>query len=220
VFASNRDGKFGLYQKRVSGSDGDEPLYLTDEAKQIIPFHWSPDDRFIAFVPFINASTTAGLHFLRLFGDRKPFAIESDFYTYAPRFSADGKWIAYVSGESGTTEIFVDTFPQSSGSRRISTNGGIHPRWRRDGKELYFWEFALSHESSHFIMAVDIQSGPSGIQASAPKPLFERPIAGLLDSRSNYDVSPSGQRFLLRYRTAASPPAVTAVLNWASQLEK
>jgi len=153
---------------------------------------------------------------LRSSGERRPveFAKGGDS-PGGGRFSPDGKWLAYVSEESGRQEIYVAAFPGPGGRWQISTEGGRAPRWRRDGKELFY----VSLERK--MMAVEIKPGPS-FEAGHPTALFDTPhrVAARLGVPA-YDVSADGQRFLIV--TAAgetAAPPLTLVVNWPAALER
>jgi Tol biopolymer transport system component len=125
-----------------------------------------------------------------------------------PVFSPDGKWVAYSSNESGTTEVYVRPFPaMNSGKWQVSTSGGSKPRWKQDGKELYY----ISIDNK--LMAVTVNAGTT-FELGTPRPLFEMPQATLVDD-AVYDVAADGQRFLL-----CAPPgtkyfsSITVALNW------
>lgn len=124
-------------------------------------------------------------------------------------FSPDGRWIAYQSDESGPDEVYVQSFPLGGGKFQVSIGGGSHARWRADGRELYF-------VSGGSLVTVKIQTSPR-FEASAPQPLF-----GVLTTvPRGYDVTPDGNRFLVRMRpseTREAPPA-TVVINWQAGLK-
>ena len=144
---------------------------------------------------------------LPLSGEKKPEpVVRSQFNEISGRFSPDGRWIAYVSDESGRQEVYIQGFPKAASRVQISTNGGNRPRWRRDGKELFF--SALTPE----MMAVDIGvSGDGGAHVGLPHKLFAvRPIG-------NWDVMPDGQRFLINTNTqpTSNPdPPIRVIVNW------
>jgi len=121
--------------------------------------------------------------------------------------------MAYASAESGTVEIFVQTFPASGGKWQISTAGGSYPRWRRDGKELYY----VAPDNA--LMAVEVATG-SGFAAGTPKALFRTRIKSL-DIGFPYDVSPDGQRFLVNTLPEGEQrDAISVVQNWTAELKK
>jgi len=126
------------------------------------------------------------------------------------QFSPDGKWVAYDSNESGRWEVFVTSFPDAKGKWQISTGGGRQPRWRGDGKELFY----LAPDAK--VMAVPVTSGVN-FQAGAPVALFQANPRELLATSeiAVYDVSKDGQRFLIntQVNTDAGRP-MSVVLNW------
>jgi Tol biopolymer transport system component len=205
AFSSNREGQFNLYQKLSSGAGGDEELLKSGETKFMED--WSPDGQFILYRTQ-GGKTRADIWVLPLFGDRKPSSLlQTDFAENWARFSPNGKWIAYQSDETRTREVYVREFQGSSGSWRVSTGGGVIPRWRRDGKELFY-------NGGGKLMAVDVKENGSSFEAGIPKVLFEG-IRAL-----SYDVSGDGQRFLIAVPVEESTPeSITVVLNWTADLK-
>ena len=163
-----------------------------------------------------TANDHEGLWALPLFGDRKPFPfVQSNFLAVSAVFSPNGRYVAYMSGETGSYEIYVQTFPQQTGKWQISTAGGLQPEWSRDGKELFY----LARDSR--LMAVDVNTTAATLEAGIPKPLFQTQLDSTYRGRNFYVVSPDGQRFLLLepVNDAASPP-ITVVVNWPALLKK
>ena len=137
----------------------------SDAAK--LPLDWSSDGRFLLFEAREPLGAKAKLWVLPLSGDRKAFSLlQTPFSESLGAFSPDGRWIAYVSDESGRPEVYVQTFPVSTAKWRVSTNGGTQPRWRRDGKEIFY----LASDSR--LMAVAVSAGAS-FEAGIPAALFE-----------------------------------------------
>jgi eukaryotic-like serine/threonine-protein kinase len=127
--------------------------------------------------------------------------------------SPDGRYVAYVSTESGRAEIYVQSFSGLGGKWQISSDGGIQPHWRADGKELFYLAFV-----SDQLMAVEVTTGDK-FEAKIPTVLFTGHIA--LGGRNTFLPSKDGQRFLL----VSTPPGeatspTTIVLNWMAQLGK
>lgn len=214
VFSSDRDGPMNLYQRAASGAGNAEALHKTENIKT--SNDWSADGRFILYQEQ-NQKTSLDLWVLPLSGDQKPFPyLQTDFAEQQGRFSPDGKWVAYASNESGTWEVYVQSFPASGGKWQISTNGGAQPQWRRDGKELFY----LSPDRK--LMAVDVK-GHDTFDAGAPKELFGLRLqtGGLPGPRNYYVASADGHRFLV-----ASAPEdrittpTTVVLNWTADLRR
>ena len=130
-------------------------------------------------------------------------------------FSPDGRWLAYVSDESGRYEIYVQPYPGPNGKWQISTGGGTEPRWNPKGRELFY-------RSGNKMMAVDIATQPS-FTVGKPRILFEGQYQPTPTTSPNYDVSPDGQRFLMLKPSAAAeaaPTQINVVLNWFEELKQ
>ena len=127
-------------------------------------------------------------------------------------FSPDGRLIAYTSNESGKFEVYVETVPRSDRKWPVSTNGGYEPRWRADGREIYY----LSDDRK--LMAVSVGVGPSfGI----PQLLFQTRVPeGVTANRTHYVPSRDGQRFLVNVASETPTSPITVVLNWTAGLKK
>jgi hypothetical protein len=131
---------------------------------------------------------------------------------------AEPRWIAFASNVSGDNEIYVESFPAGTDRVRISTNGGNGPRWRGDGKELFY----LSRDNA--MIAVDINAGKS-LMHGVPHELFKARVrpGGRQPYNSRYGVSPDGQQFLIITRPQTddvTPPGITVVLNWLAGVKK
>jgi hypothetical protein len=160
--------------------------------------------------------TRNDLWVLPLFGDRKPVPyLQTEFQEGHGQFSPNGRWIAYHSTESGRYEAFVQSFPASAGKWQISTTGGYRPRWRRDGKELFY----IAADGK--FMAVPV-SAEATVEAGVPKALFQTSFIGFpFGGFANYAVSADGQRFLINVPTGEGSAApITVVLNWTAGIKK
>jgi Tol biopolymer transport system component len=206
AFQSNKEGPLNVFLQLSDGTGGLERLTTSDDVQ--FPNSWSPDGQLLAFT---DVSPTTGYDIWILsIKDRKaqPF-LRTPFSENAPRFSPDGRWIAYVSDESGRLEIYVQPYPGPGGKWQISTEGGNEPVWNPNGRELFY-------RVADKMMGVDIATQPS-FAAGKPHILFERPYATAAQSVPNYDVSPDGQRFLmlkLNEAQEAAPTQINVVLNW------
>ncbi|MCI0444087.1 serine/threonine-protein kinase [bacterium] len=214
VFSSTRNGRLEAFQKPSSG--GSENVLISSES-EVLPDDWSRDGRYILYEVF-DPKTKSDLLILPMLGDRKPIPyIGTEFFEVHGQFSPNGKWVAYVSNESGRPEVYVTTFPSSAGGKwQISTDGGDHPQWRRDGKELYY----ISPDKK--LMAVQIKSGET-FEASLPISLFLAPVSLHLfpAERNQYVVTTDGKRFLFNQiieDSSLSP--MTVVLNWTTLVKK
>jgi serine/threonine protein kinase len=212
VFSSNREGVTNLFLKNASGVGDEEVLLKSDENKTADD--WSADGKFIVY-DSRNTQNKADLWILPMEGDRKPFPfLQTVFNELQAQFSPDGKWLAYTSDESGTPEVYVQTFPASGGKWRISTTGGAEPQWRRDGKELFY----LGGDKK--LMAVEIKQG-TAFEAGVPKALFETRVLALTTFRNHYVVTADGQRFLINSGLADSDYApISVVVNWTEDLKR
>ena len=210
VFASGRKGPWDLYRKRASGAGPDELLLETDAMKR--PGSPSRDGRFLFYE---SGDPLPELWRLPLAGDRtpKPFLVQPKARLAQPRLSPDHRWLAYMSDESGTREIYVRTVGGPGGKWQISTSGGRDPHWRADGKELFY----LSGDNK--LMAVEVSSTGPTFDTTKPTALFDVQLTGF--PGTDYAVSADGQRFLLNapYSGPVSTP-ITVVLNWTAALER
>jgi eukaryotic-like serine/threonine-protein kinase len=214
VFSSNRSGPYDLYWKTSSGAGNEEVLLKSDNAK--FATDWSLDGRFILYTDQA-AATLSDIWALPLFGDQKPIPIlQSTFSEGVAKFSPDARWIAYVSTESGIPQIYVRNFPPGGGQWMISRDGGIQPRWRHDGRELFYYS------PDGKVMAVEVKTDGNNFEAGNPHALFEtRLISGPPTGGGGYTVSRDGQRFLvnmLAEETSAAPAVV--VENWTASVKK
>ncbi len=214
AFSSFKKGNRDIAIKSASGL-GEEILLLDSPNREVLE-DWSKDGRYILYALDLGPTSTPAqdLYVLPLFGDRQPFPIvQSPFQENEPNFSFDGKWVAYTSNESGSFQIYVISFPALDQKRQISTNGGGQPRWKQDGKELYY----LAPDGK--LMAAEITTGPK-LDSSTPRELFDTGLpVSLLQDR--YRVTPDGQRvLLLKPVIEVSPTPITVVLNWSAGLKK
>jgi Tol biopolymer transport system component len=210
VFGSNRDGPSDLYQASSSGVGDDKALLKSNAVKRATD--WSFDGRLIVYESK-DRKTDLDLWTLSVRGDRReaPY-LQTEFAERLGRLAPNGRWMAYVSNESGRDEVYVRPFPLSSGKWQISTAGGTEPRWRRDGQELFYLA------ADQRLMAVPVQSS-SRLEHGVPRMLFEARM--IQDKTWGYDVTPDGQRFVVGLAVGGSPPApINIVLNWAAALSR
>jgi serine/threonine-protein kinase len=204
-------GPPNLYWQPVDGSSPMERL-TTSEYNQFSG-SWSPDGTTLAFVEF-----GPGIGRILLLDVRSrrvtPFLNSQSAQAY-PEFSPDGRWLAYVSDESGRGEVYVRPFPGPGGKWQISQQGGYQPLWARTGKQLFYkWEDQ--------VWAVDVQTAPV-FSAGKPRLLFQQPGLGLGVPIRNWDLSLDGQRFLMVKSDERKPTPVTEMIlvqNWFEELKR
>jgi eukaryotic-like serine/threonine-protein kinase len=172
------------------------------------PMSWSPDGSTLAFHER-KPDGERDIWVVSAGSDPVPFLI-TPFDERSPRFSPDGKWLAYVSDESGRNDVYVQPFPGPGAKWLVSTDGGIDPVWSRDGRELFY-----RHDDELMTASVSLKAGFS---AGRPQRLFEiRVDAG--DDGPNYDVSPDGTWFVMpRRNRGAIPGELHLVLNWFGEV--
>ncbi len=197
-----------IYRRPAGG--GAEELLL-DAAGPRQTADWSPDGKYLLFVKGPVGSHQE-IWALPLSGDRKPFQLvpSGALYSDEPHFSPDGHWIVYESNESGRAEIYVMTFGGRPGKWQVSSNGGTTPRWRSDGKEIFY----LSTEG--FLTAVPVSPVPSGFQIGVPHQLFRQ----LSSANSDYAPAIGGQRFLFNAAGEQHSEPITLVTNWTADIKK
>jgi Tol biopolymer transport system component len=213
VWGSNRGGSYQLYERAASGAGGDTLLLKSDHP--IWPTDWSWDGRFIIYYQ-IDPKTKRDVWVLPVPGssEAKPFpVVRTEANEFAGTLSPNGRWLAYASDVSGRPEIYVQSFPGGGGKRQISTGGGNDPRWRRDGRELFY--YAADGE----LMAATVRTGES-FETDAPVSLFEF-RAGNIAILLPYAVTADGQRFLINAVVETKPNApLTVVVNWTAGVKR
>jgi Tol biopolymer transport system component len=206
--------------KDASGAGNDELLFESAETKS--PSSWSADGKFILFTS-VGSKTRQDIWVLPmgkdpsapLVTDRKPFVfLQTDYAESEAVFSPNGRWVAYRSNESGRDDIYVKPFPGPAGRWQVSTGGGTRPKWRRDGKELFY----LGVDDK--LMAAEIRMKGTALEVGAVRPLFQT-RAARQGPAGVFDATADGQRFLVNttaVEQSASP--ITLVLNWPAGLKK
>jgi Tol biopolymer transport system component len=193
AFGSRRNGKWGLYLKLADNTRNEE--LLMESEIPTVPMSWSPDGKLLVY--WASDPKTAGDVWALPLTEKKPMPVLQNVADERnPQVSPDGKWVAYSSNETGRSEIYIKAFPEGPAKIQVSVNGGLFPRWRHDGKELFF----LNLVSLGSMMASDIRTVGSSIQREVPRLLFQSvfvssPHAG--GQYHAYAVSPNGQRFLI-----------------------
>jgi serine/threonine-protein kinase len=187
AYASSREGSTNIYWRLADGSGSEEQL--TSGAYTFVPQSWSPDGEHLLLTE-IDPQRPVRVALLPTRGERKPVAFPaSERMSTLASLSADGRWIAYVSNDSGRNEVYVRPFPGPGAALQISTSGGEEPLWAGKAHELCF-------RRGDAIVSVELVSVGGRLTAGAAKEIFSGRYAphGV---RTGYDVSADGRTFLL-----------------------
>ncbi len=203
-----------LYQKAASGAEDDTLLLKSDYNKQ--PTDWSRDGRFIIYRQQ-DPKTKWDVWVLPApgSGEAKPFPlVRTEANEFGGTLSPDGRWRAYVSDVSGRNEVYVQSFPKGGGKRQVSNGGGGGPRWRRDGRELFYYA------GDGKLMAAPAPRGES-LELGAAVPLFEFHAGTSNVPFAPYAVTADGQRFLINAAVDTEPNApLTVVVSWTAGVKR
>jgi serine/threonine protein kinase len=210
LFSVNRKLGFQLQLKNADGSGSEEQVGDFGTLSSINPWDWSRDGKYV-LVRKANE-----LWYLSTPEHIANPLLQVKWTVRNAQFSPDGRWMCYASNETGRMEIYVSPFPTGNGKWQVSSAGGEEPRWRHDGKELFY----LSAEGK--MMAVGVKTGAS-FEAGSPVALFQthrrQPVSA--QDVFSYDVSGDGQRFLILSKVEeANPAPLSVLLNWASEMER
>jgi serine/threonine-protein kinase len=207
VFNSARSGISSLFWQRVDSQGGQEPVFLPDRS-MALPIginSWLPDGRTVIF-DALSARTGRDLWVVRLDGERVPEPLlQTSFNEFAPDVSPDGRWLAFVSDETGRQEVYLQPYPGPGGRRRVSVDGGTTPMWAHNGRELFF-------RSGDAMMSLNVN--PSrGSSPEEPRSLFR------INSPYRYGIGPDGRFLMIEDLPSVPARPVTVVLNWFEELE-
>jgi len=205
AFTSNQQAAISV--KTLGSSEPDQTLISAPKPIFQAISDWSRDGRYLMYEqgPGLNVD----LWVLPLEGDRKPFAFTSS--ASRGTFSPDGRWVAYVGQESGRPEVFVAPFPWTGAKWQVSNGAGTGPRWRADGKELFYFDL-------NGIVAADVDGSGSSFQVGSSKLLFRIPMRGIV--AREYAPTRDGQKFIAVSPSEGSSQSLTLVQNWLAELNK
>ena len=212
IFSSNRKGSFHIYRKASNGSGTDELLLDSDTDDQAE--ECSPDGKYLAFLRRKRPQQyTADIWVLPFTARGKPSPlIENEFDKRFPAFSPDGRWLAYASNESGRFEVYVAPFPGAKGKWQVSNSGGTFPRWRGDGKEVFYLG------ADNRVRATEIAARGSSIRVGSTETLFRTQTVPT--PISPFDVTADGRRFLINAMPVVNDNSepVTLLINWTKKI--
>jgi Tol biopolymer transport system component len=218
LFSRHRAGRWSLWRKTADGVGTEAKLMESDEL--ITPMAWSPDGRFVYQK---GSSTQSDLWVLPTAGP--PHVLQQAPGTDSHgQVSPDGRWIAYGSSETRRPEVYIRSFPDGARKWLVSSGGGSLPRWRGDGRELFYLS-GMRGEGE--VVSVEIEVSGTNLKLSAPRPLFESGYAQSgPDFGGNYHtyvVSRDGQRFLIPRvpgATSEMPERIEVIVNWAATMSR
>ena len=213
AYTSGRSGHSEIYRKHSDGSGAEEQL-LTD-SQVLLTDDWSQDGKYL-----IYSKGTWGSNWeiwaLPLAGEGKPFLVvprsTTNSYNSNASLSPDGRWIAYASDESGTTELYVSAFRGGQGKWQISSNGGGQGHWSKDGKQLYFMDVTFN------LYSVSVREVDNALQFGAPQRLIG--TSSYSAPEVFYDVTADGKKILVDRVSQQVGQEITVVTNFASELKK
>ena len=200
----------------VRSADGTERRLTNTRTSQTL-WDWSPDGQYLLYTALSNElspTTRYGLWALPLIRGEPLQLTRGTFRENDGRFSPDGHWITYTSGEFGRNEIYLQRFPDGGTKSRVSTRGGSHARWRGDGREIFY------RSPDGTLMSVTVRLSASAPELGSPVPLFKLPpLLPSAFAQAGYDASADGQRFLasVSVETAEASPMIV-VTNWQADL--
>ena len=188
---------------------GNEQLLVESEEVKFAS-DWSRDGRFLLYGSE-SPQTSCDIWVVPMEGEHKPFVfLKTNFDERHAVFSPDGRWVAYTSNQSGQYEIYVQPFQRGTGQWQVSSSGGMYPRWRSDGRELYY----IAPDGK--MMAASVTTSGTTFQAGTPMALFQTRIYGGgtdVNVGHQYDVSTDG-RFLINTVLEDSTSPITLLQNW------
>jgi Tol biopolymer transport system component len=211
AYTSDRNGHSNIYRKPSDGS-GAEELLLTDE-QVTLSSDWSRDGKYLLYSRGPSGSNWE-VWGLPIEGEHKPWLVvphAANSSAGQGRLSPDGHWLAYISSESGVTELYVVAFPGGQGKWQVSTNGAVEPQWSRDGRELYYF-----NASSRSVIGVPVKETNGALQFGIPQSLATNPAS----QQGSYDVSPDSKKILLDVVSQQVSQSVTVVTNFTVGLKK
>ena len=216
AFVSTRNAQTSIYVKLSNGSAVEEALVSSAELKWNPTF--SPDGKFIIYAQ-LNPKTNTDLYLLST-GDKKiePFW-QTNFIEAQPRVSPNGRWVAYVSNETGQFEVYVQTFPIAGSKLLVSIGGGSQPQWRADGRELYYYA------PNRKLMAVEVNGDGPAFTVGIARALFDIRVFGAVDQsfpgNGYYTPTRNGNRFVVpSLPEIPERQQINVILNWTADLKK
>jgi len=213
AMASSSTGNFNIYLRSINGSSEEMPLHASEDDER--PQSWSPDGKYLVFDR--RPTSRQGIPEIQVYpfdGAHKPYSLLNAAYANSEgHVSPDGRWIAFVTSQTGRSEVYVSNFPKLTGKWQISSTGGQTPRWRQDGKALFYATL------DGILMGVEVTPGKGDLAVGASKPISQQKPVTLRGLYAIYDVSPDGQRFAAaRVKKGSLHSPLTLLNNWTHAL--
>jgi len=215
VYSMAKTGEPQLYSRSADGSGG--ATRLTDQAHVEFPNSWSPDGAVLAYARISGPQDDWDVFVATVEGKSEPLPLLRDpFNETQPMFSADGRWLAYVSNESGRHEVYVRAYPGLGAKWQISSDGGAEPLWAPNGNEVFF-------RHGEEIMAVSVEGG-ADLRPGKPRLLFKTVSRSSMfqPGFTSYDITRDGRRFLMTGYDdpAQAPRQIHLTLHWLNELKR
>jgi Tol biopolymer transport system component len=212
VFSSTRNGPFNLYRKKLVGGQ-EEPVGRSNQPRWASG--WSANGNLLLFSGPSSAISQSDVWAIPASGGDPLLLANTQFDEYSASASPNGRWLAFVSNDTGAYEVYVQSFPKGGTRQRISTGGGFFPQWRADGKELYY------STPDNTLMAVEVHGDGPEFSTGTPNALFPLKAAPAFSLGTFWQPMRNGQRFLvLRPAEPAQGKPITIVTNWQAALKK
>ena len=207
LLSTSWTGRYAITDVRT----GDEKMVAVGANRGGWPMDWSSDGNYVVFQE-VEFDTLSDIWLLSLSdGEVQPY-LRSTNTENEPELSADGRWLAYISDESGQVEIYVESFPDHGGKTRISPSGGRRPRWGPTGRELFYIDAA------GMLVVATLSVEDSQLQVTERQSLFEAPRL-IREERPQYEVLGDGERFIFNEISRAQPRSMTVIPDWMSLLK-
>lgn len=218
AYVSMKTGNRSIYIRAVNQVTPEEERWEAKDDTFVAPGDWTPDGKFLILTERRVRIGDDYISLLPVAGEdaAEPLVGVQGANVDSGQVSPDGRWIAYRSSESGRNEIYISSFPKPSGKLQVSVSGGVTPRWKYDGRELFYLN------PDKMLMAAELKETGGSLQAASIRPLFEMSQAMSLSAAgmNSYDVTRDGTRFVVdSVITDESATPLSLVLNWTAELK-
>jgi Tol biopolymer transport system component len=215
AFSSLRRGRIDLFVVPVSAHGRESPIAVEGLEVGKFAASWSPRDDLLVFIAGGRVIARSDLWAVGVNDERKPFAVaETAAVETQARISPDGRWLAYVTNESGLLQVYVQSFPGPGPRQRVSADGGRYPQWRHDSSEIYF----VAPDNQLMAAAIRLSSG--GAEIGRIQPLFTFQFHRVRLDAYPYDVSPDGRILVNTLVEDTAPAAISLLTDWPAAVAR